>query len=59
MYVCIYIQVACASSNNQDALNLLFPLLKDRVDLVRQSAYIALSMVYIYIYHVLTHTNTH
>jgi len=44
---CMAVGIACASTGNSDALNLLFPLLADRVDFVRQSAFIALSMVLI------------
>eukprot|EP00455_Lapot_gusevi_P056846 TRINITY_DN953_c0_g1_i12.p1 TRINITY_DN953_c0_g1~~TRINITY_DN953_c0_g1_i12.p1 ORF type:complete len:394 (+),score=167.37 TRINITY_DN953_c0_g1_i12:121-1302(+) len=39
--------ISCAGTGLPDALNLLFPLTKDRVDYVRQGALIALAMVLI------------
>lgn len=39
--------IACAGTGLPEALNLLFPLLKDRVDFVRQSALISLAFVLI------------
>jgi len=39
--------IACAGTGLSEALNLLMPMLKDRVDFVRQAAFIALSMVLI------------
>jgi 26S proteasome regulatory subunit N2 len=41
------IGIACAGTGNKDALNVLEPLCKDRVDLTRQGALIATSMVLI------------
>jgi 26S proteasome regulatory subunit N2 len=37
--------IACAGTGLPEALNLLFPMLKDRVDFVRQAAFIAIAMV--------------
>jgi 26S proteasome regulatory subunit N2 len=41
------IGIACAGTGNKDALNVLEPLCKDRVDLTRQGALIATAMVLI------------
>jgi 26S proteasome regulatory subunit N2 len=41
--------IGCAGSGSQDALRLLAPLTKDKVDFVRQGAVIALSLVFIQI----------
>jgi 26S proteasome regulatory subunit N2 len=38
--------IACAGTGSLEATNLLEPLLRDRVDYVRQSAFIALGMVF-------------
>jgi len=46
---CMAVGIACAGSGNKDALNVLEPLCKDRVDLVRQGAMIAMAMVLIQI----------
>ena len=44
---CMAVGVACSGSGMKEAISLLEPLCKDRVDFVRQGAYIALSMVLI------------
>src|SRR6185437_1572161 len=44
---CLAVGTACAGSGMADALKLLEPLSKDRVDFVRQGALIAQSMVLI------------
>ena len=47
--------IACASTGNPDALNLLFPLLNDRTDFVRQSAYIGNHSSFILLFYSCTH----
>jgi len=42
---CLAVGMACAGTGSKEALDLLEPLLKDRVDLVRQGAYVAMSLV--------------
>ena len=39
--------IGCAGSGSQDALRLLAPLTKDKVDFVKQGAVIALSLVFV------------
>ena len=39
--------IACAGSALPEALALLTPMLKDRVDFVRQAAFVALAMVFV------------
>jgi len=42
---CFAVGIACAGSGLKEAIDLLEPLTKDRVDFVRQGAFIALAMV--------------
>jgi 26S proteasome regulatory subunit N2 len=44
---CLAVGVACAGTGHPEALAMLEPMLKDRVDFVRQGAFIAMSMVLI------------
>jgi len=44
---CLAVGIACAGTGMQEAVALLEPMCKDRVDFVRQGAFIALSMVLI------------
>jgi 26S proteasome regulatory subunit N2 len=39
--------IGCAGTGSQDALRILAPLTKDKVDFVRQGALIALAMIFI------------
>ncbi|SBT42057.1 26S proteasome regulatory subunit RPN2, putative (RPN2) [Plasmodium ovale wallikeri] len=38
--------IACAASGNEEAINMLMPLLTDTTDFVRQSAFIALGLIF-------------
>lgn len=44
---CMAVGIGCAGSGLKEAIQLLEPLLKDRVDFVRQGAFIAMAMVLI------------
>lgn len=42
---CLAVGVACAGSAHQGAIDMLRPMMKDKVDFVRQGAFIAMAMV--------------